>query len=344
MRNVLLVGGVALLSACGGGGDEAAPIPTTTLASKADAIREVGNAAGLAAAYDSGSTSAAPTVSLAPAFARSATLKGLRLNGPARFRSAGSGAGKQPAATTEPCDSGSSTYDYGSKSRAFRYFQTSQTVNWATEQDSSCRSTYYFNDGTSVTFIANGFEEFGQAASEYIYQLLGNNGPFSYSIIEKDVQGATTFAGEFRLEGLDETRQTQSLYDDRLSITASGSISVPANVTFSETLGGANPFRLTATPAGALTIDGDFYYSTSIPSCPGGAETFETLQPITTDANGYPNGGTLKVTSGSAWVTIAFQADGSANLTFSNGGSATMSAAEVQSSVDSPSCEPPQPE
>ncbi len=350
MRNALLVSCLALLSACaGGGGDPApAPVPTTTLLSKADAQRELANAAAVAISFASAPAAnrqSAPA-SFRPKLGTGASWQLPQRRLPAEWRAGGSGGGVTPAAaqTTNCSGGGSETYDSGAKSRGFSYFPTTQMVNWRSYSDSLCSQVNTYQDGSSTTYTSSGFEEVGDAASEYSYGIEGAGGtPGSFSITDKDAAGATTFRLQLDYLGTGESRTTQALADYRLAM--SFGITQDSNgqtTTISETLGGAAPMRITASAAGAVTIDGDLYYSSNLPGCAGGAETFETLQPITVDANGYPNGGELKVSSGDAWVIAAFNADGSAYLTFSDGSSASLTAAEVQASVDGGGCTTPQ--
>jgi hypothetical protein len=336
-RSAVMSCPVAFLVSVGGCGDDEATTllapPATILSSKADVQRELGNfgAATITSGSDTGTFAAR----------RSAAYgKRRALLSPAQFGARPRTTASPKAAQTTNCaTTGTETVDSGTKVRHFAFFGVERMVGWVLSVSDNCSETFANGDGTTTTFASDGAEEDGQSSDQYYYAVLGSgNTPLTLALTEKNASGVTT--GQLVSSTLGSIEEFDSSVAD-VRIRASIDLSETAEgqtLTGSFVVGDGSPMRLTTTSDNIVTIDGPLSYETSAPACPGGSEEFATLEPIPLDSNDYPVGGVLRITSGSSSVTVTFNADGSAALAFSNGTSASMTAAEVRAGVDAAVC------
>jgi hypothetical protein len=343
MRNKLVAGAagacVALLAGCGGGGGGAdsgasGGVPLTT---RSDALREMGNfaLAMLPATVASASASAR---------AQSGTAAPSRL-GPAHPRT------RVEANTAETCNEGGTQDDMGgSKSRTFVYFPTTVSMDYQRTLYSNCgQNGGADSDGNTQIRTFDGVEEIGYDRGPYFYLQFGSSdAPFKETDIIKNPAGVITSSVQIQGSELLEVAYS-SPTESRLSRSISVIQDQPAAFTGNFATGGSNGyFDALADRTGQIpvyTVGGTFGYSSSPSGCSGGEITLQTLQPLEIpDGDGStlsnPVGGSIRIGSGTGSVTIAFNTDGSAEATFSAGGSTAISANDVRGAINLPACMP----
>ncbi len=314
--------GCAFVTACGGGSD------TVALKSEADVVREIQN---LASLY----VQPAPAAKSAGPGKRAAGVRGLLARSVAGQSRAARGQGTAKVAGT--CDSGSYTYDdFVGQARSLPLFAASPVLDYTVGIDYDCR----FVDGTFSEFY-DGNYEFGDnsaytvgtvEAPYYDYYADGSGGtPYRVIFEDTDFDEKLTV----RTLGRAESRDNGAVYESRetfgidFTYTFSGQtirLDVDAGA-------GGDPliFVDNYDTDGSLSIDGPLRYSSDI--CDGGSLRYDTVQNLTlgfSETYGYyPNGGELHIESGSAGVTLEFQANGDVLYTFDGGGSGTVTLAEV---------------
>jgi hypothetical protein len=330
--------GVLAISGCSGGGDESPAVPAATaLATKVDLQRELGNAAGVVVLFgpDDGATTSAMSNGTKPRAPRQTAM----MKPPSRRITMS----PKAAQTTNCANGGSQTNDSGTKSQTFTFFGATRTVSWFSFSGNNCVENFPNDDGTTTVVSLNGMEEDGGSTDPYYYAVFGSgSSPLSFGVAEKNAAGATTEQFVSNWLGTLEELDTDTLTDVRVRASVDiSATSAGQTLSGTTTFGDGAPMILTVTPQNTITLDGVFSYTTNVPGCPGGTEEFDTLQPIPLNASGYPVGGVLKVSSGGVSVTIAFNADGSATLTFANGTTVMLTAAEVSQGVDRGPCADP---
>lgn len=306
-----LIAGLPLvlgLGACGGGDDtdgalrlHDAPVP---LIVKADVVRELGivnyfvtfgdGEARYSDRFDASARSATPK-------ARSEVFQ---------------------AKAEAQCESGTGTYDQGSRLRAFELFGVSAQVDYSVGRLNNCRRT----DTPGVDSITlNGVVEQGETASgEYFYQLAGEGRTPALTTVEQD--GAVFRQGvlgltEVRLTSavLDERQVTRYTFDHDAGSAIVGEFGV-AGEPFVETDGG-----------GRYTVNGPYRYQST--ECTGGSVRVATASPVVI-SQGHPSAGTLRFTSGTASATVVIRSDNGATIYFSDGAIDSISGDEMRRIYD----------
>lgn len=312
------------LSACGGGGGGS---NTVSLKSRDDVIREAAN---LSMLYVDGAGPAAATSG-----ARSIGAKGLMARA-VTGRQRGTTAKSVSPKTTQACDSGSYTYDnFYAVARSFPLFGVSPTVDYYLETNDSCK----FIDGTYSELYTGRYEEGGNAAYTagtaesplYDYYEDGQ-GSTPYRIVLQDTaydeKLTATSLGRVEARDTGATFQSREIFGiDLVYVFAGDSLKIGI-----DTGKAAEPLVFVDNYGtdGSLSIDGPMRYSTSF--CDGGALEYDTVTnlTVTSDAMGtYVNGGELVIMSGSASVTLVFEADGDVQYTFGSGDSGLVTRAEL---------------
>lgn len=335
----------------GGGGDESG------LTSKEDAIREISAVSAFLAIGGGGDTGAA-------ASSETGSPKRSTTSGPNAPQTVA-----RPLVAKSLKDSlevacsmgGSRTFDVAAGEHAFEFFVTERrAVQVVVTEDEECLDesfgyAYYFNGtfetGTEEQFLED--EVFGQSVeTQYAYSLFGDDDdPWIYSM--RTLDGDTVVSSYTLYESYrDETRverypieetdpaeynyryeyriygnSVYEEYDGNATIelgTFAGGDGAPLEIAFDEA-------------AGETTIDGRISYSTA--ECGTRALTAETISPIVSGPNDYPVGGQIRLDSGESQMTVSFDDDGGAGITFSNGGTTSLSSEEVRAAIDGiPTC------
>lgn len=306
------------LGACGGGDgqyDDPPDDDAVRLTREEDVIRELGNINDFVGIGDG----EAPVGK-----ARAVTSRGknkLRVARPQRH------AIVAKAVETFDCDNSDGFVDVeeSTGSRSFEHFSVTRSVDITNYWYSNCRTD--FDDGYD---IYDGATEQGSSTSDgYDYALAGDDDPF-VTVSRYDSEGPsyyyqTSFRGlsEYRLAGGDD--EARELFDIEFedSDGRDGTVYVGRN---------ADDTMVTIDGNGAFRINGPYWYSTS--ECSGGIVRVETLNDIVFSDQGYPNGGRLLLSSGDDAVTVTISGTGGATIQFSNGGSASLSSAQMQDLVD----------
>lgn len=220
------------------------------------------------------------------------------------------------------CESGSGNYVDGTKQRDFELFAVSAEVDYTAGTLSACRRTDV-PGVDSVTY--DGFSEQGAAPSgEYDYMIAGDGRTPALVTVEQD--GAVFHQGVL---GLVESRSTSALYEERQILRYNFDHDLDsaivgefgrAGTPFVETDGG-----------GRYTVRGPYRYRST--ECEGGSVSIATDSPVFIQ-QGYPSGGTLRFTSGTAGATVVIRSDNGATIYFANGMTDSISGAEMRQIYD----------
>lgn len=331
---------VLLLSACGGGGgagESEGPSGAVVMDSKADALREF-SLSGFTLAIIGGSIpDAGAGGGTAPAAAKSLGRHGswgaALPQAPESVAKFGGGQG--------PCPEGgrSDFTDAGSAAHSFVFFgNRNETVDFAKGLDSQCihaqqngamttlqvyngrheRGTSdIFNDGSEL-----GYRREGVGSERYTKQYEERqNGTPVYSVRE-DLRGETEM--QWFANGASEVR---TIYSYRFSDSDDYTAQIDLG-------SGSTPFK-GFHGGSSVRLDGTYAYHTT--ECSGGRVVVSTLQPVTLDGNGNPNGGQVRLVSGNSTATFSFNGDGSATLNL-NGATLGVTPGEVQDAVNDIPC------
>ena len=225
-------------------------------------------------------------------------------------------------AETVDCESGSGSFVEGSRLRAFEFFGTSVQVDYSIGTFAACRRTD--TPGVDAITFDGVFEDGESASGEYSYSLAGDGRNPALMIFEQD--GAVFHQG---VRGLVEHRSTRALYEERQI----------AVYTFDHDAGSAivGEFGRSGEPfvetdgGGRYSADGPYRYGST--ECEGGSVRLETVSPMVI-SRGYPSGGTLRFTSGTASATVVIRSDNGATVTFADGSSASITPAEMRELYD----------
>jgi hypothetical protein len=316
------------LAACGGSTDgpsDGGSSGDLPLATKADVLREIGTLSSAASFFTD-------TLDEDAILATAKSLRGgVRQGETLRLK-----------ATTENCEAGgTSSVDSGSKSYDFDFFGRTTTVEFERYTDSDCRFTETFQGG-STRYTYDGVDETGETLAGAVpvleYRAAGSgNGPVSFeertSYSNNTVDTYTsTYLGDMQKRTENGvTSYASALVFSYRSDENGSRYDVDATMGFD----GA-PFRASLNANGALTLDGSLRYGTS--ECDGGELAIATTALITQADGGYVNGGTVRLSSGTASVTVTFNSDGSASYQFQSGGGGTLTRAEVEAAIQDGSC------
>ncbi len=331
IRSAVALGVATLLSACGGGGGDGGSLtPTTpvTLTSKADGLRELSLALGSSGVL-------ADFVDLP---SPGATIKGGR-------------SVRAKAIEQGDCSNGG-TYkeEDGTKDRDFKLLNPQTLgveVEFEIETETNCKEAYgdANNSYTDIYHgtIEDGYGEHSDGAA-YEYEVAGVNGrPYSIKFEERS-NGQLVSSGEDTYYGTIEKR-----YQSQRTETAiSGEYTYyekEDSQTFDVALklgDGATPLRVTVPASNSwIAISGTYAYTSNIASCKGGK-----LKVTTTPADeggldladGYPDGGELKIETGSTTAIYTFADNGSANLVINGGTPIPLTAQEVRNAFTNDAC------
>ena len=327
MRGKLMAAGVAaiVLAGCGGGGDDGGDFSTppnsaVRLQSSDDALRELGNIATTTDLLNvnSGATTFAAAAPTARAF------------GPKQMpRSLVHPAGMQARAALLPrvatsCAAGGTDniVDSGSKSYSFNYFSSTGTVNFETHAYSGCATG---NTDGSITILDNQMEtgSTSDSVSGYVQSGAGNT---PLRVRTSATSGNDSFLSDQGLLGTLQLVNGSSTTDTRATLYT---ILTVQQTGFSDyhgsfVLGSGGDFYEVLSGSGSIAVDGNYGYTSNVDGCGGGyvtASTPTTLSLGSTSAgSSFPVGGVLKIVSGNGTVSFTFNADGSATLSGSIGG------------------------
>ncbi|WP_428311203.1 hypothetical protein [Hydrocarboniphaga sp.] len=317
------------LSACGGGGgggDSGSPDDgSVPLSSEADVLREVSLLSSAVGALDtlSGAIDGSSAFAAASASPRALATQAM----------------SAAAATSDsPCtDGGTDTQSSGTKTRSFAYFgNLSGSVAYQLHAFAACKRTRT-DDSSGVSYQAtlDGAAEVGSTlqaieGADYRYLIAGSGGTPLQATVTTGSAGAQVV---LKATGTEESQSTDSLRTvgsiisldytvSALGLTSSGEVDLGS---------GSTPFYVaTSKTSSAYSLDGPYAYHTS--KCDGGSATADTTATLTTasdDAGSYINGGTLKLSTSSAAVTVVFNNDGSASYQFQGGSNGTLTRAEL---------------
>jgi hypothetical protein len=326
-----------LLAGCGGGGggsDDGGGDVAVPMSTKPDVLRELSLLGNIA--YELGySINPAPMATPRRSPMHQASLSRFKQQTPSRKKAS------VAAATGDGCDSGSVSRSNGNKNVSYSYFGSSAASDYEISDYRDCVIDYS-GDGYVDTDYDNGRIELGASnndASEVQYgygQFGSGNTPELYRN-HYQVQGQAAEDSETQTLGRVEFR---SLQDGRFDQLLVASFDYRENNSYSLSLDlgqGSAPFKLVEFGDGSLSIDGPYRYSSS--ECAGGTATSITNQALTVDSQtGNVDGGQVRINAGSNWVTLTFNADGSAGYLLSNGLSGTLNSAEVYDSLQTPEC------
>lgn len=335
LRKALLPLACLALAACGGGGggddsgsgdDGSVPLST-----EADVLREVSLLSAAVGALD--------------------TLSGAVGGSSLAAAPAGQGGGVAPkaasipaATSASPCtDGGTDDQSTGTKTRSFAYFgNLSGSVAYQTHSFAACKRTQTTDSGDSVQVTLDGAAEIGATpqaiqGADYQYLVAGSGStPLKASVV---VSGAQI---QLQAQGTEEAKSTDSLLTVGSIVTLSYSATALSQTGSGEIdLGsGSTPFYVASSKTStAYSLDGPYAYHTD--KCDGGSAAADTTVDLTTasdDTGSYINGGTLKLSTTSAAVTVVFNGDGSASYQFQNGSSGTLTRAELDQALQTNSC------
>lgn len=334
-RAALLPLACLALAACGGGGgsDDGAPDDgSVPLSSESDVLREVSLLSSavsaldtLSGAVDGSSLGATSTSAVAP--------KAMSV----------------PAATDDsPCtDGGSDTQSSGTKTRSFAYFNNlSGSVAYQLHTFAACKRTRTADSGdVSYQVTLDGVAEVGSTlqaieGADYRYLIAGSGSTPLQATVTTGSAGVQVL---LKATGTEEAQSTDSLLTVGSIITLDYTVSaLDKNSSGTVALGsGSTPFYVASSKtSSAYSLDGPYAYQTS--KCDGGsavADTTAVLSSASDDAGSYINGGTLKLSTSSAAVTVVFNNDGSASYQFANGGSSgTLTRAELDQAIADGGC------
>lgn len=317
------------LGGCGGGGGDAdsgddGGSDSVSLSSRQDALRELGLFAQMSSLI---------TIDL-PEESALATVKSMKRSGAVQT--------KQVLAEYEiPCDSGKITFQARINEYAFDFFSGAQSPVASGLQIADACSTAFDDGDFAITSVYDGSTEAGLDASLAFGFVLAGSGstPFHQVYTESNAKTGDSFESDLDIFGQQEYVLTETSLDSRWVFDYSGfEITNGEEYAFSITEGtSSTPMKQVDTLDGSFTLDGPYRYALEDGSCGGKAE-LATLQPIETQLSSYV-AGTIELSSGSQSLQIEFQPDGSAAVTYSSGGSDTLSADEVSTALTSyPRC------
>lgn len=325
-RTAMLGSAALLASACGGGGgggggdgggEEPPPVegippaPSTpvALSTKTHVLREVGNTIEVYAAFFNldleGATNVSPRAVLVPA----------------------------KAAGGEPCElGGTREIVEGSGTRAFDFFDVSDTVTFVTEVNDGCDESTGEGDGTHTTYdgyFEQGDTPLGPDDDSYAYEEYGRDGGRYAQVVrnpaapnDSDFRDAIGEAEYFLSPTRTELRSVRELRYEKRAGTQYGAGTVVRGMD-------GDPFVTRFDAAtGGLEFDGTYRYATTL--CAGGQASVTTVAPVTLDDTSYPNGGQLRFSNGTSSVNVTFNLDGSASFQFDGGGgNGTLTRADI---------------
>jgi hypothetical protein len=318
------------LAACGGGGGDSGPDDgSVPLSSESDVLRELSLLSSAVNAIDTVSGAVGDSSFAASAAAQSgAASKALVI----------------PAADSgSPCDSGSDTRTGGAKTYSFTYFSSpAAPVAYQVNTFAACKRSQSSDTGASYQVTLDGVAEAGATpvavgGADYRYLIAGTGSTPLQAVIDGGGVKLT-----LKIAGTEQAKSTDSLatIGSIITIDYSGNL-LGGTISGNLALGsGSTPFYIgTSKVSTAYSLDGPYAYHTN--KCDGGTATADTTTDLTTasdDAGSYINGGTLKLSTTSAAVTVVFNGDGSASYTFQNGSSGTLTRDELDAAIEDSSC------
>ena len=321
------------LAACGGGGggDSAPDDGSVPLTSESDVLRELSLLSSAVNAIDTVSGAVGDSSLAASAAAQSgAASKALLV----------------PAAdSASPCtDGGSDTQTSGAKTYNFSYFSTPNVpVAYQVHTFTACKRSQSSESGASYQVTLDGVAEAGGtpvavSGANYRYLIAGTGSTPLQAVID----GGSAVQLTLKIAGTEQAKSTDSLatIGSIITIDYTGKL-LGGTISGNLDLGsGSTPFYIgTSKVSTAYSLDGPYAYHTN--KCGGGTATADTTTDLTTasdDAGSYINGGTLKLSTTSAAVTVVFNGDGSASYTFQNGSSGTLTRDELEAAIEDSSC------
>lgn len=327
MRGKLMAGaaGLAVLVLAGCGGDHdnndfTVPGGAVRLQSSSDALRELGN---ISTTTDLVNVSSAATPS-------AAALPTARAFGPRQMApSLGHPAGPRarvallPRAVTSCAAGGTDNITAsGSKTFSFNYFSSTGTVNFETHAYSGCATG---NSDGSVTTLDNQLES-GSTGDSTAGYVLSGTGNTPLRVRTSETSGNNSFLADQGLLGVLQLVNGTTTTDTRATLNTTLNVQETGFSDYhgSFVLGSGSTFYQVISGDGSIAIAGDYGYTSNVDGCGGGTVTVSTPATLvlgTTSAGGsLPVGGALKIISGSGNVTFTFNADGSATLSGSVGG------------------------
>jgi hypothetical protein len=333
------------LVACGGGGGGSSDDPgsgddgSVPLSTESDVLREVSLLSAAVGALDTlsgavdGSSFGAASASTAPA-ARPSALAPKALSDAA-------------ATGDSPCtDGGSDTQASGTKTRSFAYFANlSGSVAYQAHAFTACKRSHTDDSsGVSYQVTLDGAAEVGSTlqaieGADYRYLIAGSGSTPLQATVTTGAAGAQVL---LKVAGTEEAKSTDTLLTVGSIVTLQYTASALGQSSNGEVdLGsGSTPFYVASSKTStAYSLDGPYAYHTS--KCDGGSATADTTVDLTTasdDAGSYINGGTLKLSTSAAAVTVVFNNDGSASYQFQGGSSGTLTRAELDQAMADGGC------
>jgi len=332
-----------MLAACGGGGgggtdddSGSGDDGSVSLSSEADVLREVSLLSSAVSAIDtvSGTLGASAT-------AATASSQPLLLRAPAAKAQA------VPAADNSEFCTGGGTDERttGIKTRSFPYFSNlSTSVAYQVDTFGGCKRTRTDEStGDSVQVTLDGVAEAGAtpnavSGADYRYLIVGTGGTPLQAVVDAEAGAKLSF----KLLGTEEIKSTDILVTvgSILALDFNASVLGQSRSGEIELGSGTTAFYFASSQTStAYSLDGPYAYHTS--NCEGGAALADTTVNLTTASDGdssYINGGTLKLSTTSAAVTVVFNGDGSASYQFQNGSSGTLTRAELDEAMQSQTC------
>lgn len=303
----LALAAALLLSACGGGDGGAGG--EARFLSKAGAQRELGLLANLL--MPAGSPFAQAQSPTAPRFAA-------RLD----------------QAPMTDCVEGSAEQTAGERDRPLRYYDDpEQTADFTRYVFDDCRregAPPTQQDGVIELGRMQGHDPRNLADSADAYVVFGE-GAAPYHHQSDDDGLRETLSGSAEWRDFDTGRVSASV----IARSVERGLEAPYVLVWEQ--GSADePLRIDhGFQSGIPSIQGPYRYASS--RCPGGERRLSGSG-LSADEQGYPVAGELVLSAAAETLTIRFDGEGAAAVSFSDGGSASLTAEEVRAAFDRPGC------
>ncbi len=310
---VIAVLSVPVLGGCGDGQGGDTDPATAPLTSRAGAVREIGMLGQILA-------DGAPLFGAARAEPLFADLQFTASpNGPSRS-----------------CAGGSVTTEEGERDESLRYFAAMRRFAYTRDTFSDCtrqnaRATIRQHgvveyaaeaqhDPANLADSYDYYAEYGDDTESYVYEVA----VFSSTPVPEEV------SGRFEWRDWDYGREVRSVLTRRAVRTpaAGGDLLIRQGRTDA-------PFSQPPVLGAGVSIDGPYTYDSEV--C--GFATRSVVGQLERSDRAYPRNGQLTISTPEGdSLTAVFDAEGNATLNFSDGGSATLEASEVEVALDAPVC------
>lgn len=222
-------------------------------------------------------------------------------------------------------------------------------VEYKFRSDTDCKEFSITEDNSDLYVTTNGTSEYGYGehtdGSFYSYDVTGLNGRAYSGKFEEMANGQLVSSGEFTNYGTIENRFPA----DRTETAISGEYTFYDKtggqaVDFAFKLGdGTTPLSVVIPNSQSwIAFSGTYAYTSNLSSCRGG-KLKVTTTPASEGgldlADGYPDGGELKIETGNTTAIYTFADDGSASLVINGGTPIPLTTQEVRNAVNNDLCD-----